>query len=90
MQGNLRNKSTSEEIRQRFDNDVDRFSNLDTGQLSTIDAPISIELITDAAKRVNPAATNLLDIGCGAGNYTLKMQISSVYLCLLFGQEPAS
>lgn len=66
-------KSTIEEIRQRFDNDVERFSNLDTGQLSTIDATISLELITEAAKRIAPAATQLLDIGCGAGNYTLLM-----------------
>lgn len=67
------NKSTITEIQQRFDNDVERFSNLDTGQLSTIDATISLELITEAAKRINPAATTLLDIGCGAGNYTLMM-----------------
>ena len=50
------NKSTIFEIQQRFDNDVERFSNLDTGQLSTIDATISLELITEAAKRINPAA----------------------------------
>jgi tRNA (cmo5U34)-methyltransferase len=67
------NKSTIEEIRERFDNDVERFSDLDTGQLSTIDAKISLELITEAAKRINPAAQNVLDIGCGAGNYTLMM-----------------
>lgn len=62
-----------EEIRERFDNDVERFSNLDTGQVSAIDATISLELITEAAKRIVPNAQNLLDIGCGAGNYTLKM-----------------
>jgi tRNA (cmo5U34)-methyltransferase len=67
------NKSTVEEIRQRFDNDVERFSNLETGQVSTIDATISLELITESAKRIVPQAKNLLDIGCGAGNYTLKM-----------------
>ena len=67
------NKSTTAEIRERFDNDVERFSNLETGQLSTIDATLSLELITEAAKRVVPNAENLLDIGCGAGNYTLKM-----------------
>jgi tRNA (cmo5U34)-methyltransferase len=66
-------KSSISEIQQRFDNDVERFSNLDTGQLSTIDATISLQLITEAAKRINPAATALLDIGCGAGNYTLMM-----------------
>jgi len=36
------NKSSIEEIKERFDNDVERFSNLDTDQLSTIDAKISI------------------------------------------------
>jgi len=66
-------KSTIEEIRERFDKDVERFSNLETGQQSTIDAAISLELITEAAKCIVPGATQLLDIGCGAGNYTLKM-----------------
>jgi tRNA (cmo5U34)-methyltransferase len=67
------NKSTVEEIKERFDNDVERFSNLDTGQLSTIDAKVSLELITESAYRIIPNAENLLDIGCGGGNYTLKM-----------------
>ncbi|GAA4441274.1 class I SAM-dependent methyltransferase [Pontibacter saemangeumensis] len=73
MDTDFRNKSTLEEIRERFDNDVDRFADLETGQQSTIDAPLSLDLITDAARRVNPDAQHLLDIGCGAGNYTLKM-----------------
>lgn len=67
------NKSTTTEIRERFDKDVERFSNLTTGQQSTIDAEISLELLTESAKRINPRSVNLLDIGCGAGNYTLKM-----------------
>lgn len=66
-------KSTVDEIRERFDQDVERFSNLDTGQISTIDAALSLEIITEAAKRVVRNASTLLDIGCGAGNYTLKM-----------------
>lgn len=66
-------KSTNDEIRARFDNDVERFSNLDTGQATTIDAPLTLELCTEAAKYVSPNAKDLLDIGCGAGNYTLKM-----------------
>jgi tRNA (cmo5U34)-methyltransferase len=66
-------KSTPEEIRKRFDADVERFSNLETGQSATIDAPLSLELIARAASGVNPAASSLLDIGCGAGNYTLKL-----------------
>jgi tRNA (cmo5U34)-methyltransferase len=66
-------KSTVEQIRARFDNDVERFSNLETAQSSTIDAPLALELITRAAAATNPAATQVLDIGCGAGNYTLKL-----------------
>lgn len=66
-------KSTVDEIRERFDHDVERFSNLQTGQSATIDAPLSLELITQVAARVTPHATAMLDVGCGAGNYTLKM-----------------
>jgi len=67
------NKSTVNEIKERFDNDVERFSNLDTGQVSTIDAKLTLELITEASKRIVPHAVHLLDVGCGGGNYTLMM-----------------
>jgi tRNA (cmo5U34)-methyltransferase len=66
-------KSTVNEIRQRFDQDVERFSNLETGQSATIDAPLVLDLITRTAAAVNPGATRALDVGCGAGNYTLKL-----------------
>ncbi len=66
-------KSSVEQIRQRFDNDVERFSNLETGQSATIDAPLVLDLITAVAAATNPAARHVLDIGCGAGNYTLKL-----------------
>ncbi len=66
-------KSSVEQIRQRFDNDVERFSNLETGQSATMDAPLCMTLVTSAAAAVTPQARDLLDIGCGAGNYTLKM-----------------
>lgn len=66
-------KATNEEIKARFDKDVERFSNLETGQQTTIDAPLTMELCTEAARYINPKAKELLDIGCGAGNYTLKM-----------------
>ena len=66
-------KSTPEQIRQRFDNDVERFSNLQTGQSATIDAPLALELITSSAAATNPKASHVLDVGCGAGNYTLKL-----------------
>ena len=41
-------KSTIDEIRARFDADVERFSNLATGQISTVDAPLAMELISCA------------------------------------------
>jgi tRNA (cmo5U34)-methyltransferase len=66
-------KSTVEQIRQRFDNDVERFSNLETGQSATIDAPLVLDLITAVAAATNPQAARVLDIGCGAGNYTVKL-----------------
>jgi tRNA (cmo5U34)-methyltransferase len=73
MSRSLKNKSSIEEIRQRFDEDVERFSNLETGQQATIDAPLAMELITQAAANNNPNAKHILDIGCGAGNNTLKL-----------------
>jgi len=66
-------KATIEEIRRRFDNDVERFSNLETGQSAAVDSPIALELISETAARVTPQATALLDIGCGAGNFSLKL-----------------
>nr|WP_262899547.1 class I SAM-dependent methyltransferase [Chryseosolibacter histidini] len=73
MKADYSNKATNEEIRERFDKDTERFSNLQTGQQTTIDAPLTMELCTEAARYANPQAKELLDIGCGAGNYTLKM-----------------
>jgi tRNA (cmo5U34)-methyltransferase len=66
-------KSTPEEIRARFDREVERFSVLETGQTATMDAPLVLELMTAAAAGVSPGAKRLLDVGCGAGNYSLKM-----------------
>jgi tRNA (cmo5U34)-methyltransferase len=73
LQTLLKMKSTVEEIRQRFDNEVHRFSNLQTGQTATMEAPLALELVAEAAATTNPQAKRLLDIGCGAGNYTLKV-----------------
>jgi tRNA (cmo5U34)-methyltransferase len=66
-------KSTVDQIRQRFDNDVERFSNLETGQSATMDAPLCLELIAKAAAAATPAAKSVFDIGCGAGNFTLRL-----------------
>src|SRR5262249_33382923 len=66
-------KSTVDEIRQRFDADVERFSNLETGQSATVDAPLAMALVAEAAAATTPHARHVLDVGCGGGNYTLKL-----------------
>lgn len=70
----LEAKSTTDEIRMRFDADVERFSNLETGQSATIDAPLAMELITRAAIAATPTIQRVLDVGCGAGNNALKLR----------------
>jgi tRNA (cmo5U34)-methyltransferase len=69
----MSHKSTVNEIRQRFEHDVERFSNLETGQTATMDAALVLDLIAQSAARVTPHAASMLDLGCGAGNYTLKL-----------------
>ena len=66
-------KSTVKQIKERFDNDVERFSSLDMGQTTTVDAVLAMDLITKAAALASPRASHVLDVGCGAGNYTLKL-----------------
>lgn len=66
-------KSTVEEIRARFDADVERFARLETGQQATVDAPLVLELVAQtAATHLRPGG-RLLDLGCGAGNFTLSV-----------------
>ena len=86
----LESKSSVEEIQDRFDRDVARFTNLQTGQSATIDAPLAMELITRAASAATPTIRRCLDIGCGAGNNTLSLiahhgQDISCDLCDLSG-----
>ncbi len=69
----LSQKSSTDDIRTRFDADVERFSRLETGQSATMDAPLAMELITRAAAAVTRPIRRVLDIGCGAGNNTLKL-----------------
>ncbi len=66
-------KSTVEEIRQRFDAEIDRYSNLETGQVATVDALLAMSLVAESAAITTPHAKQHLDVGCGGGNYTLKL-----------------
>ena len=65
---NFAEKSTVQEIKERFDNDVERFSNLETGQQTTLDAAFNMELIVDSILAHSPNLKTVLDVGCGAGN----------------------
>lgn len=67
-------KSSVPQIQARFDADVERFSNLESGQVATVDAALCLELVAQAAAAATPHATAALDIGCGAGNYSLKLR----------------
>ncbi len=90
MGRSLDQKSTIREIKARFDNDVERFSNLETGQTSTVDAPLAMELITRAAIESTANIDNVLDIGCGAGNNTIKLSQSvAPFNCDLVDLSPA-
>ena len=66
-------KSTVDQIKERFDKDVERWSSLDSGQMSTIDSVLAMDLITQSAALTTPGTSHLLDVGSGAGNYTLKL-----------------
>lgn len=73
IENRLDMKSTLKEIEQRFDNDVERFSSLATGQQTTLDASFTMDLITTAIAMRYPTLNSVLDIGCGAGNYPVKL-----------------
>src|SRR4051812_42576706 len=66
-------KSTVEQIKDRFDNSVERFSNSDSGNTAQMDSVMSMNLIAEAAALVTPLAKSVLDVGCGGGNYVLKL-----------------
>jgi tRNA (cmo5U34)-methyltransferase len=66
-------KSSVEEIRARFDLLVNRFSDLDRGQRTAVDGALALDLIARTASTVTPTARRLLDVGCGAGNFSLRL-----------------
>lgn len=66
-------KSSPEAIRRNFDQQVDRFSNIETGQTTAIDSPLCMELVSRSALLLNPDAKSVMDLGCGGGNYAVKV-----------------
>src|SRR5215467_5539413 len=90
MPRQLHEKSTVEEIRRRFDADVERFSKLETGQQAAMDASLILDVVArSAARHVRPHA-RLLDLGCGAGNFTLRVlsQVSPLDCVLVDLSQP--
>jgi tRNA (cmo5U34)-methyltransferase len=66
-------KSTVEEITAKFDQLADKYSNIETGQTSALDSPLCMKLITESSVIFTHQAKDVLDIGCGGGNYMLKL-----------------
>ncbi len=66
-------KSSVDEIRKRFDDDVDRFTDEKNGQIATVDAPIVLDMIAESVKALHTEGQTLLDIGCGGGNFTIRI-----------------
>jgi tRNA (cmo5U34)-methyltransferase len=83
----LNNKSSIKEIKERFDDDVERFSNLETAQQTIIDAALMMDLLANAAAATTPHAKRLLDIGCGASNNTIKKRIVQIQASIKKGQK---
>lgn len=67
------NKSTPQELREQFNRDVERFVNAETGQVSTQDAALALDLMEKALPALTPHAQNLCDVGCGGGNFAVRV-----------------
>lgn len=66
-------KSTPAEIEARFDADVERFSELAAGQATIPGSALAQDLLVSVAVLHDPAPESVLDLGCGAGNLTLRL-----------------
>lgn len=66
-------KHTVEEIRTLFNAEVDRFSDETTGQTSAVDAALVLDMIEETVARMHEQAETLCDIGCGGGNFSVRL-----------------
>lgn len=67
------NKWSTERIRLRFDVAAFDFAKLEDGQAEIVDGLRMVELTTQAAAKTCPDAETMLDVGCGAGLYSVRM-----------------
>lgn len=69
----MKTKKSPEQLRERFNEDVERFSNLETAQQSIMDAPYMLRLLAKSAITLTHPINHILDVGCGAGNNALML-----------------
>lgn len=83
-------KISMDELRRRFDVDVDRFSDERNGQRTAVDAALVLDMLERLIARMHPGAKDLCDIGCGAGNFALRIArtLPGLELTLLDLSEP--
>jgi tRNA (cmo5U34)-methyltransferase len=66
-------KSTLKEIKERFDQDVERFSSLETGQSTMMNSGLVLDLFEAFAQETGVENPRVLDLGCGGGNLSLRL-----------------
>ncbi len=83
-------KISIEELREQFDNDVERFADERIGQTTTVDAGLVLSMIEESILRLSPNAKRMCDIGCGAGNFSLRVarKLPNLKLTLLDLSRP--
>lgn len=72
-------KASPEEIRRHFEGASEHLADETRGQPAIVDAPTALELVGSAVSATTPCARHVLDVGCGAGNYAVRVlqQLSS-------------
>lgn len=66
-------KESPEQLRERFDNDVDRFSDEEKGQEAIADAALVLNMVERGITAMHPDARDLCDLGCGGGNFSVRI-----------------
>lgn len=69
---------------------MERFSNFEAGQNTAIDSALSQALLGDCIVAELPGAGRLLDAGCGAGNFSLRLaaRLALTHITLIDLSQP--